>query len=141
MFFLRLKRKTAVGTRDAKANEWEVRVKGALVGATAILAGLVLSSLLIAWAVVPERWTDGCVLVSAMIGVATGLVTVKMTGHQSGVMHGMLYAAALIAGCTVSGFLLYGEVDWVWCAALGAICVAEGGVIGRMGVRKKVMRR
>ena len=141
VFFLHLKRKGTAGKREAKASEWGVRVKGALIGVAVILVGLVLSSLLIAWAVVPERWMDGCVLTSAMIGVAAGLVTMKTIGRQSGSLYGMLYAAALIAGCTVSGLLLYGEADRMWCAVLSSVCIAEGGAIGRMGVRKRGVRR
>ena len=48
--------------------------------------------------------------------------------------------ANYIAGA-VSGFLLYGAVDWGWCGIMGAICAAGGGAAGTVGVGNRKRRR
>ena len=140
VFFLHLNEKGKVGRREAKASGWKVQMKGLLTGMTTIVLGFALFSLLIAWAVIPERWMDVCVLVSAVAGVVAGVMTVRMAGNRCGALYGVLCAAVLVCGCAVSGFLLYREIDLTWCLAFGVICTAGGGIAGASGGQKAPRR-
>ena len=140
VFFLRLKGKGTVGKREKKPGFWEVQVKSVMLSAAVIALELGVTALLIAGAIIPEVWMDGCVLIAALTGVMSGVLMTKMSGREGGAVYGMAYGAVLVALCTVTGVLLYGKVDWTWCGIMGTICVAGGSIAGAAGGRSRKKR-
>ena len=136
-----LKGKVSAGKREAEHRFWEVQLKGALLSVAVAVLVLGLAALLIAGAVIPEGCMDGCVLVAALSGVIAGVMAVRAAGKKGGAVYGMLCAAVLVSACMMSGILLYGQVDWMWCAVVGAVCVAGGGITGAVGGQKRYRRR
>lgn len=140
VFFLRLKGKGTVGKREKKPEFWEVQVKSVILSAAVIALELGVTALLIAGAMIPEAWMDGCILIAALTGVMAGVLMSKISCKECGAVYGMSYGTALVALCTVTGVLLYGEADWTWCAIMGAICAAGGGIAGAAGRRSRKKR-
>ena len=140
VFFLRLKGKGTVGKREKKPGFWEVQVKSVMLSAAVIALELGVTALLIAGAMIPEAWMDGCVLVAVLTGVMAGVLMTKISGKEGGVVYGIAYGAVLVALCTVTGVLLYGEADWTWCGIMGTICSAGGGIAGAAGGRSRKKR-
>ena len=138
---MRLKGKSIGGKREEKRGFWEIQMKSMLLSIVTIMVVLGAEALLIAGAIIPENWVDGCVLIAALIAVIVGVVTAGISGWKGGGLYGVSYAAAVVLLCAVSGFLLYGAVDWGWCGIMGAICAAGGGAAGTVGAGNRKRRR
>ena len=129
------------GKRESENSFLLRQIRGIVIALASMLGFAFLCSILIWTAVLPEKASDGCVLLCCVMGTLTGGRSVLRKGDKNSVLCGASVGLGLAVICAVSGILLYSSIHVPLCFALGSGCVLSGAVAGSVWVRKGERRR
>ena len=138
---MKCQEKKTTGKRVVGTESWIAQGKGTIIGIISMLFTLALCAGLIAGGVIPEKGMNVCVLTAAGVGSMTAEFSAARTRGKGSGLSGMLSGLLMTLICLMSGFLLYGNVSMLRCAAIGFVMIFCGGLSGYICAGKKRRRR
>lgn len=129
------------GKREGNCTPWLAYGKATAIGMAAVLLMLAVFAGMIAGGLIPEKGMEACVLASSGVGGAAAACSAFCMSRKGSGLGGMLSGFLLALCCSVCGFLLYRDIDILWCAVIALVTICTGGISGWAAAGKKKRRR